>query len=76
MPNNIGDVTFAGNTLLAGYQPPWVKETDPAWQQNIGYQFAGFAGIGMYSWCSASAPVRFARWLVPTAPPDWRTAQE
>ena len=47
VPNKINDVGFAGNTLLTGYQPPWVNDNDPAWKQNVGYQIAGLAGIGM-----------------------------
>jgi hypothetical protein len=73
VPNNISDVTFADNTILAGYQPPWVSEDDPAWQQNIGYQVAGFAGIGMFALLGYGLYL-FGRWLVPKAPADWRTA--
>ncbi len=73
VPNNINDVTFAGNTILTGYEPPWVDGTDPAWQQNIGYQIAGFAGIGVMIGVGL-ALFAFARALMPTAPPDWRTA--
>jgi cobalt/nickel transport system permease protein len=73
VPNNIGDVTYSQGTVLAGYQPPWVKDTDPAWKQNIGYQVAGLAGIGALIVLGFAA-LRLARWLVPSAPPDWRTA--
>lgn len=74
VPNKINDFDLASGTLLAGYQPPWVHETDPAWQQNIGYQLAGLLGIAglgalMY------AVYRAARRLAPAAPPDWRTAE-
>jgi hypothetical protein len=71
VPNNINDVAF--DTPLADYQPPWVHEDDPAWKQNIGYQFAGFAGIGMFLAIGLGL-YGFARWLMPSAPPDWRTA--
>lgn len=73
VPNNINDITFAGDTLLAGYQPPWVAEDDPAWKQNVGYQFAGLAGILMFMAIGAGL-FGFARWIMPSAPPDWRTA--
>jgi hypothetical protein len=75
VPNNINDVGFSGDTVLAGYQPPWVNETDAAWKQNVGYQFAGFAGIAVLFVLGFGA-YKAARWLVPSAPPDWRTAQE
>lgn len=73
VPTHINDVTFAGNTLLAGYQPPWVKATDPAWKQNLGYQIAGFAGIAVLAVIGFGL-FQFARWLMPEAPPDWRTS--
>lgn len=73
VPNNINDVTYADSTLLAGYQPPWVDEEDPAWKQNVGYQFAGLAGVGIFA-VIGFALWQFARWLMPSAPPDWRTA--
>jgi cobalt/nickel transport system permease protein len=73
VPNNIDNVTFANDTLLAGYQPPWVKDTDPAWKQNVGYQVAGFAGIGFVA-IVGLAMFGLAKTLMPTAPPDWRTA--
>jgi hypothetical protein len=73
VPAKIGDVDFANHTLLAGYQPPWVSESDPAWQQNLGYQVAGIAGIAMFA-VFGLALYQFGRWLVPSAPPDWRTA--
>ena len=65
MPNNINDVSFSGDTVLAGYQPPWVKHTDPAWKQNLGYQFAGFAGIGFVV-PSGSASSGLAAAVMPT----------
>jgi cobalt/nickel transport system permease protein len=74
VPNNINDVGFSGGTVLAGYQPPWVSASDPAWQQNVGYQFAGFAGMAALA-LVVFAIYRVARWLVPSAPPDWRTAE-
>jgi cobalt/nickel transport system permease protein len=73
VPSKIGNVDFASHTLLAGYQPPWVSEDDPAWQQNLGYQVAGVAGIAMFA-ALGLALYQFGRWLVPSAPPDWRTA--
>jgi hypothetical protein len=73
VPANINNVTFARNTILAGYQPPWVSDTDPAWKQNVGYQCAGLAGILMCG-LAGFGLYQFGRWLVPSAPPDWRTA--
>jgi cobalt/nickel transport system permease protein len=73
VPNKIGDVNFANDTVLTGYQPPWVSDNDPAWQQNLGYQVAGFAGIAMLFVVGFLA-YRLARWLAPAAPPDWRSA--
>jgi hypothetical protein len=73
VPNKINNVNFAGKTLLTGYQPPWVSADDPAWKQNIGYQVAGLAGIGMFA-ALGLLLYQFGRWLVPSAPPDWRTA--
>jgi cobalt/nickel transport system permease protein len=73
VPTKINDVTFANHTPLAGYQPPWIDGTGPAWQQNVGYQIAGFFGmavLGLIIW----ALYQFGRWLVPQAPPDWRAA--
>ena len=49
MPNKINDVDFAGNTILTGYQPPWIEGDEPAWQQNVGYQIAGLIGMGMFA---------------------------
>jgi cobalt/nickel transport system permease protein len=73
VPSKIGDVGFAGRTLLAGYEPPWVNHTDPAWKQNVGYQIAGFAGVGMLVLIGLGM-WQFARWIMPGAPPDWRSA--
>ncbi|MEO8538940.1 MAG: cobalt transporter CbiM [bacterium] len=73
VPNNIEDVTYANSAILTGYQPPWAGDNDPAWKQNIGYQIAGFAGIGMVV-VIAFAFFRLGKWLVPAAPPDWRSA--
>jgi cobalt/nickel transport system permease protein len=73
VPNNINDVTFAGDTILTGYQPPWIEGDEPAWQQNIGYQIAGLIAMGMFA-ALGFALYQFGRWLVPSAPPDWRTA--
>jgi hypothetical protein len=73
VPTKINDVTFAGHTLLSGYQPPWVSSTDPPWQQDLGYQVAGLIGIGVFVFGSFGL-LQFARRLAPQAPPDWRTA--
>ncbi|HEX5370160.1 MAG TPA: cobalt transporter CbiM [Dehalococcoidia bacterium] len=73
VPVKINSVTFSGHTVLAGYQPPWVQASDPAWQQNIGYQVAGLVGVGILGLLSYGL-YQFGRWLVPQAPPDWRTA--
>jgi cobalt/nickel transport system permease protein len=73
VPTKINDVTFADHTPLAGYQPPWIDGTEPAWQQNVGYQIAGFVGIGVFALLGWGL-YQFARWLVPQAPPDWRAA--
>ena len=73
VPNDIANVTYSSNTLLAGYEPPWVKDTDPAWKQDLGYQIAGFAGFGFVA-IVGLALLGFARTFMPTAPPDWRTA--
>lgn len=75
VPTGIHDVTYARRTLLAGYRPPWVSETDPAWKQNLGYQFAGLIGLGTVALIGLAA-ARIARRLAPPPPPDWRTAQE
>jgi cobalt/nickel transport system permease protein len=73
VPNNIDNLTYSKNTLFAGYEPPLVGAQDPPWKQNIGYQVAGFAGIGALA-AIVLALVQLARWLLPSAPPDWRTA--
>jgi cobalt/nickel transport system permease protein len=73
VPNNIDNVTFAGNTWFAAYEPPWVKGTDPAWRQNLGYQVAGLAGIGFVA-IVGIALFGMVRVVMPTPPPDWRTA--
>jgi cobalt/nickel transport system permease protein len=73
VPNKISDIGFAGRTFFAGYQPPWVNGNDPAWKQNVGYQIAGLAGIGVLVVLGLGM-WQFARWLMPTAPPDWRSA--
>jgi hypothetical protein len=73
VPNKIRDIGFAGDTFFADYQPPWVNDSDPAWKQNIGYQIAGLAGIGLLAVLGLGI-WQFARWLMPTAPPDWRSA--
>jgi hypothetical protein len=73
VPNNINDITYANNALLTGYEPPWVDENDPAWQQNLGYQVAAIAGFIMLG-ALGFGLYQFGRWLSPQAPPDWRTA--
>jgi cobalt/nickel transport system permease protein len=73
VPSKINDASFSGNTILTGYQPPWINGEEPAWQQNIGYQVAGLIGIGMFGGLGFLL-YQFGRWLTPTAPPDWRTA--
>ena len=73
VPNKISDIGFAGDTFFAGYQPPWVNDNDPAWKQNIGYQIAGLAGVGLLAVLGLGM-WQFARWLMPGAPPDWRSA--
>jgi cobalt/nickel transport system permease protein len=73
VPNKINNVDFSGKTILTGYQPPWVNGDEPAWQQNVGYQIAGFIGIGMFVGLGFLL-YQFGRWLTPGAPPDWRTA--
>ncbi len=73
VPNKIDNVTFASKTVLSGYEVPWVKATDPAWKQNVGYQTAGFAGLAILA-VVGFLFVQFVRWLLPEAPPDWRTA--
>jgi cobalt/nickel transport system permease protein len=73
VPNNIDDLTYANDAPLTGYQPPWIDGSEPAWQQNIGYQIAGFAGIAALA-AIGLVLYQFARWLLPNAPPDWRTA--
>ena len=73
VPSNLENVTFSKHTLLSGYQPPWVKSSDAPWRQNLGYQFAGFAGMGALL-AIGYAIYRLAHWLVPPPPPDWRTA--
>jgi len=75
VPSNIDNVAFSGNTLLAGYEPPWVHAEDPAWQQNIGYQVAGLGGLALVA-VIVFALFSLVRWLLPQAPPDWRTAEE
>jgi cobalt/nickel transport system permease protein len=73
VPTNINDITYADKALLTGYEPPWVDENDPAWQQNLGYQVAAIAGFVMLG-ALGFGLYQFGRWLSPQAPPDWRTA--
>ncbi len=74
VPTNINSVSYSGHALLSGYEPPWVKSTDALWRQNIGYQVAGLTGIALLGLVLFGA-YRAARWLVPSGPPDWRTAE-
>lgn len=73
VPTNINNVSFAGKTLFSGYKLPFIGAHAPAWKQNIGYQGAAFAGMALLA-AAAFLLVRFVRWLLPEAPPDWRTA--
>jgi len=73
VPNKISDIGFARHTFFAGYQPPWVNNNDAAWIQNVGYQIAGLAGIGLLA-VLVLGMWQFGRWLIPGAPPDWRSA--
>jgi hypothetical protein len=75
VPSGMGDVAFSGDTLFSSYRPPWVNDNDPAWKQNVGYQIAGFAGVGLLVLLGLGT-WRFARWLLPGPPPDWRNAEE
>lgn len=74
VPTNINNVGYSGHALLSGYEPPWVKPTDPLWKQNLGYQVAGFAGMAILGLVVLAA-YRGAKWLVPSGPPDWRSAE-
>ncbi len=66
VPNNINEVTFSGNTMLAGYQPPWVKDRRPGLEAEP--RLPGARGWRA-SRCSACPGLRSctgsARWLVP-----------
>ena len=73
VPSKISDVNYSSHALLTGYEPPWVSDTDPAWQQNLGYQVAAIAGFAMLA-AIGFGLYQFGRWLSPQAPPDWRTA--
>jgi cobalamin biosynthesis protein CbiM len=75
VPNKINDVTYASKTLLAGYRPPWVSASAPAWKQNAGYQVAGLAGMAMLA-AGVFGIYGAVRRFAPAAPPDWRTAEE
>lgn len=76
VPNKINDVTFSQRTLFSGYEPPWINhQKDPGWKQNLGYQAAGLIGLGMLAVVGVGL-WRFARWLVPAAPADWRSAEQ
>jgi cobalt/nickel transport system permease protein len=73
VPNKINNVTFANRTLLSGYELPFIGANAPAWKQNVGYQAAGLAGVAALA-VVGLALVALVRWLLPEAPPDWRTA--
>jgi hypothetical protein len=76
VPNDIGYVKFSKHTPFSGYEPPWVDpSSDPAWKQNLGYQLAGLLGFGLLALVGVGL-YQFARWLVPSQAPDWRTAQQ
>ncbi len=75
VPSKIGDIGFSRHALLAGYEPPWVNDNDPAWKQNVGYQVAGFAAMGMLVIIGLGLR-ELARRLMPGAPPDWRNAEQ
>ncbi len=75
VPSKMGSVGFSGHTLLAGYEPPWVNDDDPAWKQNVGYQVAGLAGVGLLA-LLGFVTWQAGRWLLPGPPPDWRNAEE
>lgn len=62
-------------TLFSGYEPPWVSANDPAWKQNLGYQAAALLGFVLLGGALFAA-YRAGRWMLPAAPPDWRTAGE
>jgi hypothetical protein len=73
VPKGLAGKTYADRALFSGYEVPWVSHSDPAWQQNLGYQAAAALGIAMLA-AIGGGLWAFARWLAPTAPPDWRNA--
>jgi cobalt/nickel transport system permease protein len=73
VPKGLAGGSYAQHALLSGYEPPWVSRSDPTWQQNVGYQIAGALGVGILTVVGGGLWL-FARWLAPTAPPDWRNA--
>jgi cobalamin biosynthesis protein CbiM len=75
VPTKMNNVDYASKTLLAGYQPPWVSASAPAWKQNAGYQAAGLAGMALLAVVVFGAYGAVRR-LAPAGPPDWRTAEE
>lgn len=75
VPSKINDVTFSQRTPFEGYTPAWVRHGAPAWQQNLGYQFAGIAGMAFLG-LLVLVIARVVRALAPGAPADWRSAEE
>ncbi len=73
VPKGLAGGTYANHALFSGYEAPWVSRDAPAWQQNLGYQAAGALGIAILTALGAGLWA-FARWLAPSAPPDWRNA--
>jgi cobalt/nickel transport system permease protein len=74
VPTNINYVGYSHHALFSGYEPPWVNaNTDPLWQQNLGYQEAGILGFGLLA-ALIFGLWQFGRWLVPSEVRDWRTA--
>ncbi len=75
VPVNLGKTSGGMSSPFSGYEPPWVSPTDPAWKQNLGYQFAAVVGFGLLSGV-LFAVYSAGRWMMPSAPPDWRTAEK
>ena len=75
VPTKLGNVSAGKASPFSGYEPPWVSATDPAWKQNLGYQFAAVIGFGLLAGFLL-AVYGAGRWMMPSAPPDWRTAEK